>query len=226
MALTTPRFAIPYPVAADANDVPASMLAMATLLDNKMMTYGQGPLASRPAAGTSNRVWFATDTKDYSYDTGVLWRSLTGSPTIGVARYWQNTNPASSSAFAVIAWNQTSFNRNGTPAAATKIVVPSAGYWRIHALQRFNVSGAGAGNCAVQIRKGPNSDTAGTAIAYAQESAEWTLAFDNDITVGCTTVQQFAAGDDFAVWHACGTGGTLYGSAIESYVEYELLTVT
>jgi hypothetical protein len=226
MALTTPRFALPYPVAADPNNPPSDILALATVLDNKMVVFLSGPIAGRPAAGTSNRIYWATDTKDVSFDTGTVWRSLTGNPTIGVARYYATTTPASDVTPAVRAWTTTSFNRGGTPTFATKIVIPTAGYWRIHAHQRWAVAGAGAGNCGLSIRRGPNSDTAGTQIAYAQQSAEWTFSYDNDISVEVETIAQFAAGDDFAVWHTASALCSLYGGSDVSYVEYELVTVT
>lgn len=223
---TTSRFALRYPVAADANDPPTHLLNLATDLDNKMTIYLSGTLAARPAAGTRQRIYYATDTKDVSYDDGTAWRSITGNPTVGCARYSATGTPASGTSYAVIAYNTTTFNRGGTPTAATKIVVPTAGYWRVHAHQRWNVGGGGAGNVSLQIRKGPNSDTAGTVMAASQCSAEITGTFDNDVTCEVSSIVQFAAGDDFAIWHASATGGSLYGSSYESFVEYSMVTAT
>lgn len=226
MALTTPRYALRYPVAADPNNVPSDLLNLATDLDNKMSSFISTTAALRPAASLSGRVHFATDTKEISYDTGAVWRSLTGAPVIPMGRYFATTTPASGTSFAVIAWNSTSFNRNGFPVAATKIIVPVAGYWKIRAQARWNIGGAGVGQALLEIRQGPNSDTAGTAIARAQKSANWVSAYDNDITVEVETRVNLAAGADCAVWHAASPASTLYGSAAETFVEAELVSVT
>jgi hypothetical protein len=220
MGLTTPRFALPYPVLADPNDPPADLLALATVLDNKMMVYLQGTLASRPAAGTINRVYFATDTKDVSFDTGAVWRSLTGNPTIPAARYWCGTNPAMTGTAAVIPWNTTTFNRNGTPTAATKVIVPVAGYWRVRAHAKFNI-GSSPNTGILQIRQGPNSDTAGTVIAAAQK---YLL---NGQTVEVEATLNLAASGDFAIWgQMSGASNTLNGATTDTYLEYELVTAT
>lgn len=226
MGLTTPRYALRYPVAADANNVPSDMLNLATDLDNKMSSFIQTTAALRPAASISGRVHFATDTKEISYDTGATWRSLTGAPVIPMGRYWLSSTPASGTAFAVIAWNNTTFNRNGFPTTATKLIVPVTGYWKIRAQARWNIGGAGIGQALLEIRQGPNSDTAGTAIARAQKSANWTSAYDNDITVEVETRVSLAGGADVAVWHAATPASTLYGSAAETFVEAELVSVT
>lgn len=219
MPLTTPRFALPYPVAADPNNVPSDLLALATVLDNKMMVYLQGTLASRPAAGTINRVYFATDTKDVSFDTGAVWRSLTGNPTIPAARYSNNTSPAQTSTLIVLPWNVTQFNRNGAPTFATKIIVPATGYWRIRAHARFN---PGTNPCTgiVQVRQGPNSDTAGTVIAASQKFIL------TGMTVEVETIISLASGADFAIWTSCNGNGSISGTPTDTYVEYELVTAT
>lgn len=56
---STSRLALPYPVGADNNNVPADMLALATALDNAAM-YEQGAVGSIPA-GTAkpNGTWYA-----------------------------------------------------------------------------------------------------------------------------------------------------------------------
>lgn len=226
MGLTTPRYALRYPVAADANNVPTDMLNLATDLDNKMASFISGVLSSRPAAGVSGRFYFATDTKDVSYDTGSVWRSLTGLPTIPVLRWFLSSTPASTTTAAVIAWNNTTFNRNGMPTATTKFIAPIAGYYKLRAQIRWNIGGAGVGGVMAQIRKGPNSDTAGTIIAMSQRSANWTISYDNDITNQVETRVQLAAGDDCAVWHAATPSSVLYGSTSETFFEAELVTVT
>jgi hypothetical protein len=227
MGLTTPRYALRYPVAADANNVPSDMLNLATDLDNKMSTFTSGLLSARPAAGTSGRFYYATDTKDVSYDTGSAWRSLTGAPIIPVARYYVSAGGAAAgSTLTAVAWNATSFNRNGMPTAATKLVVPATGYWRIRAQVRFNIGGTSGGQAVCAIYKGPNSDTAGTQIAYKQETTNWTGVFDNDLTVGVETCLQLNSGDDVAVKQAATPASTIYGSAAETFLEAELVSVS
>lgn len=225
MGLTTPRYALRYPVAADANNVPSDILNLATDLDNKMSSFLSGTFASRPAFGTSGRFYFATDTKQMFYDTGSAWRDLTGQPTIPVARYYLSSTPASTTTLAVIAWNQTTFNRNGWAVAATKMLAPVTGYYKIRAQARWAIGGTGLGAAVLVIKKGPNSDTAGTQIAYSQGSANWTLAYDNDITRSVEVRVQLNAGDDFAVWHGASPASTLYGATDLTFVEAELVSI-
>lgn len=230
MALTTPRYALPYPVAADANNVPADLLALATALDNKMATFISGLLSARPAFGVSGRFYYATDTKDVSYDTGSAWRSLTGLPVIPLARYYYTTGTlVAVTAMTVIPWNQTTFNRNGFAAIATptaKLILPVTGYYRVRAQVRVNGGGGGNGAVAMQLRKGPNSDTAGTTIAVSQRSFNITGTFDNDITSEVEARLQATAGDDCAVHVAASPNSTVYASSYETFVELELVTVT
>jgi len=85
MGLTTPRYALRYPVSSDADNVPADMLALATDLDNKMGGFSTGTLASRPAAGVTGRRYRATDT-GYTYlDIGASWVS-DGRPLLDAAQ--------------------------------------------------------------------------------------------------------------------------------------------
>jgi hypothetical protein len=75
MGLTTPRYALRYPIAADPDNVPSDMLALATDLDNKMSGFSTGILSARPAAGVTGRRYRATDT-GYTYlDIGTAWVS-------------------------------------------------------------------------------------------------------------------------------------------------------
>lgn len=226
MGLTTPRYALRYPVAADANNVPTDMLNLATDLDNKMASFISGLLSARPAASLSGRFYYATDTKELFYDTGAAWRSLTGQPTIPVLRWFLSSTPASGTVLAVVAWNNTTFNRNGMPTATTKFIAPVTGYYKLRAQLRWNIGGAANGATVIQIRKGPNSDTAGTVIAQSHRSANWTLAFDNDIANSVETRVQLNGGDDCAVWHGATPASVLYGSTDQSFFEAELVTVT
>lgn len=98
MTLTTPRYALPYPQGFDVDNVPASMLALATLLDNTMMGFTQGTFAARPAGGSVYGKWYyATDTAAlYQYQPAdaanpLGWRLMGGLPTKQSARWWANT---------------------------------------------------------------------------------------------------------------------------------------
>lgn len=57
---TTPKWGLHYPQGTDTPDVPYWMNYLATDLDD-VAKYSQGVLASRPAATTSGRYYFATD---------------------------------------------------------------------------------------------------------------------------------------------------------------------
>lgn len=70
---TTSRLALPSPANTDAVAVPADILALAQALDPIAVTFDAGTLASRPAAGTSGRLWYATNTGVLSWDTGAAW---------------------------------------------------------------------------------------------------------------------------------------------------------
>jgi hypothetical protein len=73
MGLTTPRYALRYPVAADADNVPSDMLNLATDLDNKMGGWSTGLLSARPAFGVSGRRYRATDNGFEYLDIGTAW---------------------------------------------------------------------------------------------------------------------------------------------------------
>lgn len=76
MPVTTARLALPTPTLSEAADVPASMLALATALDQSGQ-WGQGTLAARPAAiGVTGRLYFATDEQKLYINTGTAWVSI------------------------------------------------------------------------------------------------------------------------------------------------------
>lgn len=226
MGLTTPRYALRYPVAADPNNVPSDMLNLATDLDNKMSSFTSGLLSARPAFGLSGRFYWATDTKEVFYDTGSAWRSLTGLVTIPVLRWWLNATPASTTTLAVIAWNTTTFNRNGMPTATTKFIAPVTGYYKLRAQIYEQMGGTTIGACEVQIRKGPNSDTAGTVIARSLRSTNETVAYGNNVASAVETRVQLNAGDDCAVWHAATPASLLLAGSDATFFEAELVTIT
>lgn len=225
MALTTPRYALPYPVAADPNNPPADLLALATALDNKMSSFISTTFAARPAAGLSGRFHYSTDTKEFAYDTGAAWQSLTGRPVIPLARYALTTAAvAVTGALTAIPWNNTTFNRNGFASIATPttgLLLPVTGYYRVRSVFRVAFP-AGTANVAVlaQILQGA------TVRAYKQEGGVYDATFGRDITLEIETRINGTAGDSISVKGACSPSGTYYNTADQSYVELELLTVT
>lgn len=220
----TPRYAIPYPQAADANDVPAHLLAMATLLDNKMSTFGTGAIGSRPAAGTSGRFWRDTVTGDVTYDDGSAWHSLTGNPVLPIARYETPTNVVCGATPVVVHWNSTAFNHNGFPTITTstaKIVVPVMGYYKVKAqIKQQNNGGGAPGSNIIEIRKDPNSDTAGTQVAISQQTFDFDATFDDDNVCSVQASFQLNSGQGFAIWmssHPTTVG--LYAATYATFVE-------
>lgn len=98
MSFTTPRLALPYPQGFDVDNVPSSMLALATKLDNSMLGFSQGTLASRPAGGTVyGKYYFATDTLQLSQylpadsNNAAGWRTIGTMPTKLAGRWFSTT---------------------------------------------------------------------------------------------------------------------------------------
>ena len=71
----TTRLALPYPLAADSPAGHTQMQALANAIDNAVI-FGQGLLSARPAAAIQGRIYFATDTAIFYYDTGSAWISI------------------------------------------------------------------------------------------------------------------------------------------------------
>src|SRR6185503_17406522 len=80
MAATTRRLSLHKPTGGDAADVPADVGRLAGQLDDLLLGYDQGPLASRPAAGTEGRLYYATDDGQLFYDTGSGWTPAANQP--------------------------------------------------------------------------------------------------------------------------------------------------
>ena len=77
MPSATTRLALPYPLNADAVDVPGDIGALATALDN-VVPYSQGVVGSRPVStggspGIQGRRYYATDEGIEYLDTGSSW---------------------------------------------------------------------------------------------------------------------------------------------------------
>lgn len=77
---STPRWAVPYPAAADAPNGPAQMQAIAEKVDQAAI-YGQGTLAARPTSsggspGIQGRVYWATDVQTLYWDFGTGWVAI------------------------------------------------------------------------------------------------------------------------------------------------------
>lgn len=69
----SPRAALPYPLLTDPADVPASVKALTDRLDPIIAMDDQGPLASRPAAGTRGRFYTDPSTGVTYRDDGTQW---------------------------------------------------------------------------------------------------------------------------------------------------------
>lgn len=64
------------------SEIDDGFLALAEDVDQKMMVWLEGTFAGKPAAGTNNRLYFATDTGALYHDNGATWEKLTGSEAV------------------------------------------------------------------------------------------------------------------------------------------------
>lgn len=74
MAGTTPKLALRYPGAGDADNVPGDLLNLATDVEGAIS--GSGLLSARPAAGRRGRLYEATDTGQIFRDNSTGWDEL------------------------------------------------------------------------------------------------------------------------------------------------------
>jgi hypothetical protein len=75
----TVKYALRYPDGTDAANVPLDMQELASDVDSKFAGYAEGLKAAIPAAGKNGRLYRATDTKEWFFDTGTAWALLIGS---------------------------------------------------------------------------------------------------------------------------------------------------
>jgi len=80
MADTTRRLSLHKPTGGDPAAVPADVGRLAGQLDDLLLGYDQGPLASRPASGVEGRLYYATDDAQLYYDTGSSWTPAANQP--------------------------------------------------------------------------------------------------------------------------------------------------
>lgn len=73
---TTTRWAIRTPDAGDVPDVPTDLAEMGGDIDAILLGWSADTFANRPAAGTSGRLFYATDTTALYYDNGSSWVHL------------------------------------------------------------------------------------------------------------------------------------------------------
>lgn len=93
---TTTRLALPYPASTSPADVPADIQALANALDTAVL-YSQGVDASKPAAATQGKFYWATDTSTLYVDSGSSWIPVgipaqDGSVTAPGVRFAADTN--------------------------------------------------------------------------------------------------------------------------------------
>ncbi len=79
---------VPNQFSTQSGNVPASQLdanwtALVNYINPREIVFGL--LASRPAAGTSGRYYFATDTNQFFGDNGAAWVALASAVTSGSA---------------------------------------------------------------------------------------------------------------------------------------------
>jgi hypothetical protein len=84
-ATFTPRLQLPRPGLDDVADGPDAFNDLTDVLDPIGVVFAQGTLAARPAAGTTGRLYWATDTKAIYYDDGTAWQAGAGSGSAGAA---------------------------------------------------------------------------------------------------------------------------------------------
>lgn len=165
MSGLTPRLALPYPSGYDPDNVPSWMLQLATKLDNTMVGFSQGTLASRPAGGTVyGKLYYGTDTlvlyqylpADANYPAG--WRTIGAMPTVPTMRAYNNASQqlytdaggrysdGNVYPFLQVAWDvmasptsgaARSWQRNGWNTSGPTPSVPLPGVYRISGQVRF-----------------------------------------------------------------------------------------
>jgi microcystin-dependent protein len=124
----TPRLGLPGPVLTDPADVPLDVKALRDALDPVTVVFLQGLAGAMPAAGTSGRYYWATDTKVLYYDDGTTWYQPGSTPAGGLMptasqlapQGWLLCNGAqySRSTYAVL-WNAIGLSWTATDDGAT-----------------------------------------------------------------------------------------------------------
>jgi hypothetical protein len=96
--LNTSRFSLRKPGANQKiNDFTAIVDALADDVDSNILGYATGVLAGRGAAGHAGRVYFATDTSQWSIDNGSTWQPFVTGITDAQITHgaWTTVTPAS-----------------------------------------------------------------------------------------------------------------------------------
>jgi len=76
----TARMALPCPDEHNPADVPTDLDKLRKQIDLLSTIFVQGTIASRPAAGTPGRLFFASDERRLYYDDGTLWNAPYAAP--------------------------------------------------------------------------------------------------------------------------------------------------
>lgn len=102
---TTTNYGLPYPSNTGlVHNGPADFEELAKKIDETFSSYSEGTAAARPAAKIKGRVYFATDTKVYSVDTGSAWKELVESETITDAKIAKGAITSDKLASATTSW--------------------------------------------------------------------------------------------------------------------------
>jgi hypothetical protein len=72
----TPRLGIPRYLDSEEAKFAAQTSAISNAVDAHTVVFAEGTAAARPAAGVKGRIYFATDTKIYSFDNAAEWQTL------------------------------------------------------------------------------------------------------------------------------------------------------
>jgi hypothetical protein len=190
----TPRLELPAPIGSDPAAVPKDIQALAKRLDEVVLAYGQGPLASRPT-GTQGFLYFAIDTKTAYYCTAPgTWQSVTpldaggdlgGTwPTPAVAKLSGDNLPVHANGERRLVCERRTFSPAGSPVAAslgtlshqgahvTVTIATAAGNHQSTARYEVPVRSASTGWCQVTTptAAAPGATTTSTTVAlHAQE---------------------------------------------------------
>lgn len=150
----TARLALPYPTLAHTADVPDVIDDLANALDLIVTGYSQNTFALRPAAGTSGRFFFATDTLVLYYDDGTAWRAVNsiadGSITLAKLASSVPVIPVGG----VIDWPWSSASIPAWSALPYGQAIAEAGRAELDALDGAGTHGVSAGNIVLPDYRG------------------------------------------------------------------------
>lgn len=186
--------------AGDTNisDLDAASQAMRDDIEAKMLGYGEGTHAARPAAGISNRIYRETDTGLYFFDTGAAWVQLPVAAADGKLRGAANIAASESR-------TNTAYGLLTTPDQVTGIVLPTNGLIRVSYQATWQESVAGAARAAIFV--GSNQLTIAASDGASASDAQFQAAATNNASANVAAPLATTANGLFSV--NVGSGGYL-----------------